>query len=123
MQALMRPPPGATVLQNCAISGLQALAAPIAPGFICAIAPAVESNKMVAIVRTFFNIVGTFISPFWLSSMRILPAELGQRRPQWGAGDLKQPLEGPVEFQDHKSRTGNRQRTDEQDSDHRPVSR
>ena len=44
MQALMRPCPGATSLQNCLISGLHALAAAIAPGRICAIAPDAENN-------------------------------------------------------------------------------
>jgi hypothetical protein len=57
MQVLMRPCPGATSLQNCLISGLHALAAAIAPGRICPIAADAESNKMAAMVRTFFDIV------------------------------------------------------------------
>ena len=57
MQALMRPPPGATSLQNCAISGLHALTAACAPGPICAIAPDVENNKTAPVARTFLNII------------------------------------------------------------------
>jgi hypothetical protein len=57
MQALMRPCPGATSLQNCLISGLHALAAAIAPDRICAVAPDAESNKMAQMVRTRFSIV------------------------------------------------------------------
>jgi hypothetical protein len=57
MQALMRPCPGGTSPQNCLMSGLHALAAAIAPGRICAIAPDAESSKMAQIVRTRFIIV------------------------------------------------------------------
>jgi hypothetical protein len=57
MQALMRPCPGATSLQNCLISGLHALAAAIAPDRICAIAPDAESNKMAQMVKTRISIV------------------------------------------------------------------
>ena len=56
MQALMRPCPGATSLQNCLISGLHAFAAAIAPGRICATAPDAENNKMAQMVRTRFSI-------------------------------------------------------------------
>jgi hypothetical protein len=34
--------------------------------------------------------------------------ELGEGRAQWGSGDLKQPFERAVEFEDQKDRTGNR---------------
>ena len=40
-----------------------------------------------------------------------LPADLGQRRAQRGAGDLQQPLERPVELLDQKD-CGDRQRTE-----------
>jgi hypothetical protein len=54
MQALMRPWPGGTWLQNCLISGLQACKTARAPGRICAIAPGVESNKIVPIITALF---------------------------------------------------------------------
>jgi hypothetical protein len=38
---------------------------------------------------------------------KILPAQPGQRRAQRSAGNLEQPLERPVEFEDQKDRTGN----------------
>jgi len=66
MQAFMRPCPGATSPQNCLISGLHALAAAIAPGRICAIAPDAESSKMAQMLRTRLSIV---LSPFLLSEM------------------------------------------------------
>ena len=57
MQALMRPCPGVTSLQNCLMSGLHVFAAAIAPGRICAIAPDAENNKMAHMMRTGFSIV------------------------------------------------------------------
>ncbi len=42
---------------------------------------------------------------------------------QWGAGDLKQPFERPVELEDQEYRTGNRKRTDEEGDDHGCVPR
>ena len=57
MQALMRPPPGGTLLQNCLISGLHAFAVALAAGPICAIAPDAESNKMTPMTKTLFDMV------------------------------------------------------------------
>jgi hypothetical protein len=50
MQALIRPWPGWTWLQNRAMSGLHALRTACAPGRICAIAFGVESNKTAPVV-------------------------------------------------------------------------
>jgi hypothetical protein len=54
---------------------------------------------------------------------RSLPAQLRQGVAQWSAGNLKPPLERPVELEDQKDRTGNRQRTDAKDGNHIYVSR
>src|SRR5262249_3635225 len=57
MQALIRPWPGGTWLQNRAMSGLQALRTACAPRRICAITEDVESNRVAAVTSTFiFNI-------------------------------------------------------------------
>jgi hypothetical protein len=45
MQALMRPPPGWTWLQNRAMSGLQARKTALAAGF-CAMAVDADSNRI-----------------------------------------------------------------------------
>src|SRR6516165_343778 len=52
-----------------------------------------------------------------------LPTELGQRRAQRSARDLKQPLKRPVELEDQKNRTGDGQRADTKDSDYGSVAR
>jgi len=52
-----------------------------------------------------------------------LLAKLSQGRTQRGAGDLKEAFERAVELEDQKDRTGNRQRADEENSDHGGVSR
>lgn len=54
MHALMRPWPGGTWLQKRAMSGLHACRTARAPGRICAIAPEVESNKIVPIITHLF---------------------------------------------------------------------
>src|SRR5208282_975833 len=54
-QALIRPWPGGTWLQKCAISGLHAPSTALAAGLtFCAIAPDVESSKMAPIMTNFF---------------------------------------------------------------------
>ena len=52
MQALIRPWPGATWLQNRAISGLHARSTARAAGF-CAMTLDADSNKTVAITKSF----------------------------------------------------------------------
>src|SRR3989442_2380196 len=54
---------------------------------------------------------------------RSLTAELRQSRAQRGAGDLEQPLERPVELDDQKNSTSNRQCANAEDSEYGRISR